>query len=517
MSNFDTASELSIKSGPFEPTFESLRKFECPEWYKDAKFGIWSHWGPQSVPMFGDWYARNMYKEGHPQNLYHLKKYGHPSSFGYKDVAALWKAEKFDPTALMELFVRAGAKYFVAQAMHHDNFDNFDSKYQPRFNSVAMGPKRDILQEWKKEANKHGLYFGVTEHLGASYSWFGTAKGCDYMGTYRGIPYDGNDPDYCDLYYEGNNGYKLFERGKYDRAGWYTAYEPFQMHWFLRIRDLIDKLQPDLLYSDGGLPFLRVPDDMLHNYPVHDAAFDEMQETAKYGLNIVAHLYNLSVARNGTNKAIYNQKDRNSRVFSIGILDVERTREDKITPYYWQTDTSIGDWFYTVKDVYKPWNVIIETLVDIISKNGNLLLNIPQKPDGTIDIECEDTLNQVAKWMSVNGEGVYGTRHFRVSGEGNSNFIRTEGSFDEQAVAWQPDDVRYTCKGNAIYAFLMRRPFDNKSVLRELNSSREKVAAVQLLGGDKLPYKQHGAALVVDLPERLPSPDWVNCLRITTV
>jgi len=515
MINLNAVGDFSIKAGPFEASFESLRKFECPEWFKDAKFGIWSHWGPQSVPMYGDWYARNMYIEGHEQNLYHLKKYGHPSKFGYKDVAALWKAEKFDPASLMELFVRAGAKYFVAQAMHHDNFDNFDSKYQPRFNSVAMGPKRDILQEWKKETIKHGLRFGVTEHHGASYSWLGTSKGCDYQGFYRGIPYDGNDKNFSDLYYEDNNGYKLFERGKYDRAGWYTTYEPFHKHWFLRIKDLIDQLQPDLLYSDGGVPFLRVPDDMLHHYSVHEAEFDETQESAQYGLKIVAHLYNSSIARNGENRAIYNQKDRNSRVFNIGILDIERSQEDKITPYYWQTDTSIGDWFYTVKDVYKPWNVIVETLVDIVSKNGNLLMNIPQKPDGTIDLECEDTLKQVAKWMDVNSEGIYGTRHFRVSGEGNSDFVRKEGSFDEQAVAWQPDDIRYTCKPGVVYAFLMRRPYENTAVLRELNDSRERVSNVQLLGGDTLEFIQHGAALVVKLPERLPFSDWVNCLKIT--
>lgn len=513
MASMITNGDFSIQNGPFKPDFASLREFDCPEWFKDAKFGIWAHWGPQSVPMFGDWYARNMYMEGHPQNLFHQKKYGHPSQFGYKDVAALWKAEAFDPAALMDLFSNAGAKYFVAQAMHHDNFDNFDSAYQPRFNSVAMGPKQDILQAWKSEAKKHGLPFGVSEHLGASYGWIGTSKGCDMSGLYRGVPYDGVNPEYSDLYYENNNGYKLFERGRYDRAGWYATNESFHKHWFLRMKDLIDKLQPDLLYSDGGLPFLRVPDDMMHHYGVHDAPIDETQESAQYGLKIVAHLYNTSAKHNGKNNAVYNQKDRNQRVFSIGILDIERSQEDKITPYYWQTDTSVGDWFYNVKDVYKPWNVIAETLVDIVSKNGNFLLNIPQKPDGTIDGECEYILKQMAAWMEIDGEGIYGTRPFHVSGEGKTDFEKKENGFDEQAVDWQSDDVRYTTKDGVVYAFLMRRPFDNKAVLRELNDSREKVTKVSLLGVGELSFVQNGAALIVDLPDRLPS-DWVNCLRI---
>jgi alpha-L-fucosidase len=505
--------DFSIEGGPFEPTFASLRRFECPKWFTDAKFGIWSHWGPQSVPMFGDWYARGMYIEGSPQYLYHLRKYGHPSRFGYKDVPALWKAEAFDPAALMDKFVRAGAKYFVAQAMHHDNFDNFESAYQPRFNSTVMGPKRDILREWKKEAKKYGLPFGVTEHLGASYGWFGVAKGCDMAGPYRGVPYDGADPAFKDLYYENNNGHKLSEHGRYDRAGWYTDYEPFHRHWFLRIKDLINKLEPDLLYSDGGLPFLRLQDDNVHNYGVHGAQVDEADKGAQYGLKIIAHLYNTSCRLNGKNLAVYTQKDRNQQVFSMGILDIERSQEDRITPYYWQTDTSVGDWFYNVKDVYKPWHVIAETRVDIVSKNGNLLLNIPQKPDGTLDGECEYLLEQMAEWMAVNGEGIHGARHFRVSGEGNTGFQKKAGGFDEGTVSWQPDDVRYTAKDGIVYAFLMRRPPDNRAVLRELNDSREKAAKVLLLGGGELPFKQHGAALVVDLPDRLPS-ERLNCLKV---
>ena len=179
-----------IKEGPFKPTFESLRQFECPEWFKDAKFGIWSHWGAQSVPMYGDWYARHIYCEGSDQYRYHIRHYGHPSKFGYKDLVHLWKAENFNPEELMNLYVDAGAKYFVAQAMHHDHFFNYASKIH-RWNSVNMGPHKDIVALWKEAAVSHNLPFGVTEHLGATFSWFSVNKGCDKEGPYAGVPYDG--------------------------------------------------------------------------------------------------------------------------------------------------------------------------------------------------------------------------------------------------------------------------------------------------------------------------------------
>ena len=165
----------------FEASFESLRQYECPEWFQDAKFGIWSHWGPQSVPMYGDWYARNMYIEGSPQYKYHLRHYGHPSEFGYKDLVKLWKAEKFDAEALMELYYKAGARYFVGQAMHHDHFFNYDSDIN-RFCATKVGPMKDIIGEWKAAADKFGMPFGLTEHLGATFSWWRVNKGADAEG-----------------------------------------------------------------------------------------------------------------------------------------------------------------------------------------------------------------------------------------------------------------------------------------------------------------------------------------------
>lgn len=212
----------------FQPTFESLRAHECPKWFQDAKFGIWSHWGPQSVPMCGDWYARNMYIQGSPQYNYHVRHYGHPSKFGYKDICKLWKAENFDPEGLMELYHRAGARYFVAQAMHHDNFFNYESQVN-RFNSVNIGPGKDICSLWKAAADKYQMPFGLTEHLGASFSWWYVNKCSDSYGPYKGVPYDGNDPEYQDFYHANQEHIQPGNTG--EMAQWLTGNRKFQKYW----------------------------------------------------------------------------------------------------------------------------------------------------------------------------------------------------------------------------------------------------------------------------------------------
>jgi len=239
-----------IKSGPFQPTVDSLKNYICPDWFRDAKFGIWSHWGPQSVPTYGDWYARHMYTEGHAQYYYHWRKYGHPSNFGYKDIIKLWKAENFDPAGLMNRYVESGAKYFVCQAMHHDNFDNFNSTYNP-WNSVNLGPKKDICALWQTEARKHSLPFGLSEHLAASYTWLSASHGCDKTGPYAGVPYDGADPVNQSLYRDNDS--EVLVIG--EATNWLTKNPKYHADWFKRIKDVIDKFQPDLLYSDSECPF----------------------------------------------------------------------------------------------------------------------------------------------------------------------------------------------------------------------------------------------------------------------
>ena len=181
---------LPIADGPFKPTMYSLQQYQCPEWFRDAKFGIWAHWGPQAVPMEGDWYARKIYEQGSDDYNYHLAHYGHPSKFGYKDIIPLWKAEKWDPDRLMSLYKKAGAQYFVSMGSHHDNFFLWNSKLN-RWNAVNMGPHRDVVGEWQKAAQKYGLHFGVSEHLGASFTWFQDSHGSDKTGPLTGVPYDG--------------------------------------------------------------------------------------------------------------------------------------------------------------------------------------------------------------------------------------------------------------------------------------------------------------------------------------
>jgi alpha-L-fucosidase len=269
-----------IQTGPFKGTLESLRAYRVPEWFRDAKFGIWAHWGPQSATEYGDWYARNMYIQGQWQYEHHVKTYGHPTKFGFKDIIPTWKADKFDADYLMSLYKQAGAKYFVSMGVHHDNFDLWDSKHT-RWNSVRMGPRKDIVGLFRRAAVKHGLRFGVSEHLAMSYKWFSVSHGSDKQGPLANVPYDGADPRYADFYHDIKEVYVNLE-WNLDHTS-----EAFKRHWYLRIRDLVDKYQPDILYTDGEIPF------------------------GEWGLNQAANLYNLSAKRHqGRVEAVQLSKKR---------------------------------------------------------------------------------------------------------------------------------------------------------------------------------------------------------------
>lgn len=472
----------------FEATFESLRTYECPAWFRDVKFGIWSHWGPQSVPMCGDWYARNMYVQGSQQYNYHVRHYGHPSKFGYKDICALWKAENFHPEELMELYHRAGARYFVAQATHHDHFFNYDSKLN-RFNSVKIGPGKDICAMWKAAADAYHMPFGLTEHLAASFSWWWPNKGADSYGPYKGVPYDGSDPAYADFYHTnqehvvpGDTTGKLVQ--------WLTGNKKFQQYWVDAVKEMVDRFHPALLYSDSGLPF--------------------EEEGFQPGLDAVAYLYNDSIAQNGENLAVYTQKNRSPEVYRVGTLDIEKSQLPGIQEAPWQTDTCIGNWFYDAKQTYKKPDQIIEMLVDIISKNGTMLLNVLQRPDGSIDEEARFILEELADWYSLCGEAVYGTRPWRVFGEGDTR-VRIDG-FCEDKTEWNSSDFRFTKKGNTLYAFLMQAPETRVAVLKSLTPG-ETVKSVRLLGTGAVEFAQHFGVLTVKLPEKLPTV-YTNCLAI---
>ena len=481
--------DRTIAEGPFEPTWESLRTYVCPDWFRDAKFGIWSHWGPQSVPMFGDWYARMMYMEGTDRYLHHWRVYGHPSVHGYKDIVKLWKAERFDPEELMDLYVAAGARYFCAQAVHHDNFDNWNSTHH-RWNAVQVGPKKDIVGLWAQAARRRDLPFGVTEHLGATFTWWMPNKGADKAGPYAGVPYDGTDPEFEDLYLPNRDAAET-PKHMWDVHPWLTDNAWWHEQWFARVKDVIDQHQPDLLYSDCP-----------------DVPFGEV------GLSAIAHLYNLSTARHGENRAVYTQKNTDPDVFRVGVLDVERGVRKEAEERPWQTDTCLGGWFYDVRQVYKTARHVVEMLVDIAAKNGSLLLNVPQLPDGTLDDECRFIVEGIGQWMDVNAEGMYDTRPWRVAVEGPTG--QEGGAFKEDQIEWTPQDFRFTAKGDAVYAFQMAHSGDGRARIAALASGvAGKVTGVDLLGAAAhLSFSQDADGLqIVGLPER-PVGEGPQCFRV---
>jgi alpha-L-fucosidase len=298
------------------------------------------------------------------------------------------------------------------------------------------------------------------------------------------VPYDGNDPAYEDLYLP-NRGAKGLDQGM-----WYTDQAWWHQKWFGYVKELIDVYHPDLLYSDGGVPF------------------------GQYGLDIIAHLYNTSAGRNnGLNQAVYTQKDKNVDVLSVGIYDIERSQTPDIFPFVWQTDTSMGDWFYNAIDVYKTPKQVAEMLVDIVSKNGNLLLNIPQRPDGTHDDEGIYLLERTGAWLKVVGDGIYDTRPWVKASEGPSSVV-IEG-FREESVPWTIEDFRFTQKGKHLYAFLMKWPEGGKSVVRSFDlETVGRIGAVELLGAPPIPWSQSERGLAVDLPVEKPC-EYAQCLRVT--
>ena len=488
---------VHTNTGPFQPEWQSLENFQCPSWFRDAKFGIWSHWGPQSVPMYGDWYARHMYIQGHPQYLYHIRHYGHPSKFGYKDICRLWKAERFDPGELMALYKKAGARYFVGQAMHHDHFFNFPSKLN-RFNSMQVGPEKDICGLWKAAAETEGMPFGLTEHMGASFSWWKVNKMSDTYGPYAGVPYDGNDPEYRDFYFD-NYEHVSGDPKDTEVDLWYTTNEGYYQYWLSVMKELIDLYEPDLLYTDGALPF-----------GVNNSSIPGDPEFAS-GLEAVSYLYNTSARKHGENRAVYTQKDRRPEIHRIGVLDIEKSQLAGIQDNPWQTDTCIGNWFYDVRQEFKRPGHVIEMLIDIVSKNGSMLLNILQRPDGTIDDESRYLLGELAEWFSVCGEAIHGTRPWRVSGEGES-MVGTKG-FTESRVSWSTSDVRFTCKDKTVYAFLMNVSNDGVAVIRSFGKT-DKVASVRLLGAGDCKFSQEFGLLTVELPPELPL-HYTNVLKLS--
>jgi alpha-L-fucosidase len=504
-------SNPGIAAGPFQPNWGSLAGYKVPEWFRDAKFGIWAHWGPQCQPERGDWYARGMYQEGSDQYNYHIQKYGHPSKFGFKDVINDWKAENWDPGDLIGLYKRAGARYFMALANHHDNFDLYDSKYQS-WNATKLGPKKDLVGGWAKAAREHDLPFGVTVHASHPWTWYEVAQRSDKTGPYAGVPYDGkltkadgngkwwNGYDPQDLYAQNHalSQDSLDDNSMGRHWAWGNgASVPDKAYcdkFLNRTIELIDKYAPELIYFD---------DNVLPLWPVSDV-----------GLKIAAHMYNTSIKKHGKLHAALFGKVLNEQQRKCMIWDIERGQSNQIEPLPWQTDTCIGGWHYDRRlfdnKGYKSAKTVIHTLADVVSKNGNLLLNIPVRGDGTIDSEERAVVEEVGAWMQVNSEAIYGTRPWKVFGEGPAMEsvapISEQGFNEGKGKPLDAEDFRFTTKGKTLYAIMMGWPKDNGALVKKLASGgiAGKVSGVKLLGNDKLSFHQTTEGLKIQLPEQPP-------------
>ncbi len=512
-----TSAERRLAAGPVQPTWESLKQHgRAPEWFRDAKFGIWAHWTAQCVPEQGDWYARRMYMQGDPAYDFHVKTYGHPSKVGFKDIDALWKAENWDPDALLDLYKGAGAKYFMTLANHHDNFDNYASKHHA-WNSTRLGPMKDIVGIWTAACRKRGLKVGVSNHSAHAWHWFQTAFAYDAEGPMAGVRYDGftkrgqgtgkawNGLDPQELYVgqslvapDGITSIKAMDdwHTKNDRV-WDenppSDHPEFTNSWFLRCKDLLDSYEPDMLYFDNT------------ELPLGQA-----------GLDIVAHYYNSSMKRHGGKlESVVFGKQFVPQHRGAAALDIERGRSNEILAYPWQTDTCIGDWHYNRKvfeqHKYKSAKTVIHMLLDIISKNGNLCLSVPLKGDGTLDSDEKEILAGLAAWIPAHGEGIYGTRPFAVYGEGPPEPLTT-GNFNEgKGRAYTSADFRFTKKPGILYAFALGWPGDGKLRLTTLGRGSKdlpgEITKVEMLGTDSaVKFERTADALVLTVPGSMPNP-----------
>jgi alpha-L-fucosidase len=503
--------------GPFQPTWESLQNYTVPEWYRNAKFGIWAHWGPQCEPEHGDWYARGMYEEGSDHYKFHVQKYGHPSKFGFKDVIHQWKAEKWDPDQLVALYKRVGAKYFFAMANHHDNLDLWNSKYQS-WNSVKVGPQKDLIGGWAKAAKKQGLPFGVSVHAAHAWTWFETAQRSDKNGPLAGVPYDGKltKADGKGAWWEGMDPQELYAQNhalsknglQWEWNNGTTVPSKEYCDKFLkRTLELIDKYEPELLYFD---------DTVLPFHGLNDV-----------GLQLAAHHYNQSMKRNkGKLNAVVNGKILNEMQRKCLVWDIERGQSNVIEPFTWQTDTCIGGWHYDKRvyenKSYKSAKTVIQTLADIVSKNGNLLLNIPVKGNGSIDDQEVAILEEIAAWMKINAECIFDTRPWKVFGEGpaisEAAALSAQGFNEGKGKPFGAADMRFTTKGDTLYAVVFGWPDNGKVSIKSLSDGNTlrpgAITKVELVGGGELRFQRNSEALEVTFPENRPALAYANVLKI---
>jgi alpha-L-fucosidase len=459
--------------GPFTPDWDSLAKMVVPDWYRDAKFGIFIHWGLYSVPAFGsEWYPRDMYRTGTEDNQHQVATYGPLTKFGYKDFIPMFTAAKYDPQAWAKLFKESGARYVVPVFEHHDGFQMYDSNLSD-WTAKKMGPHRDLAGELATAVRAEGLHFGASSHR-VEHDWF--------LEGGRTTPSDVNDPAYAAFYGPAHHRIEVADGNALSKD--FTAASPeFLNDWLTRNAEIVDRYHPEIMYFDWwiGQPLVR-----------------------PYLARFASYYYNASSSHGpvGVINYKYDAMEEGS-----GVLDLERGQLGNIRQLPWQTDTSISNksWGYIENDTFKSPESVVDQLVDIVSKNGNLLMNIGPRADGTIPDEVQKILRAVGAWLHVNGEAIYGTRPWKVYGEGPTKVAA--GSFnDTRTSAYTSQDFRFTTKGSTLYAIEFAWPEKHQVVIHSLGTGAAKIRSVSLLGTDAMvSFEQRADGLYLQLPEKAPS------------
>ena len=486
---------LPVSEDPYPASWEGLsRMYVVPQWWREAKFGAWSHWSPQSMPEQGDWYARGMYMEGSPQYQYHLEQFGHPSEYGYKDICHNWIIDRWNPDELMDLYVEMGARYFMAMGCHHDNFDCYDSKYQP-WNSVNIGPKKDIVGIWEKKAREHGLRFGIGFHNTPSRTWgqFMTVRyTSDKMGPMAGVPYDAlqTTADGKGKWWEGLNPVDLYGE-IHDKND--PLHSPFANQFMWRVDDAITKYHPDVIYFDEhagnsqvdlgvamGLGFLAP--QLIANY------YNKSLQWNKGKMDVVVNLKGVG--------GHYNSFQKNPELLPLAdrslVKSTEAIIEQEIKAYPFQTETSIADWHYRTGQKYMDAATVIQLLMQNVSRNGTMLLNLTQHGRGDLDPEVIVMAKDVGAWLKINGEAVFGSRPFEVYGENNICFTRNNGYIYATIFNW--DDSQITIKS-----------------LHSNGSTLGKISRVDMLGSDiEINFVQNETGLTITPSQKLQSIDGIT-------
>ncbi len=463
---------------PFEPTWESLSAFSIPDWYQEAKFGIFIHWGVYAVPAFdNEWYPRNMYLPGTRAFEHHRKTWGDQATFGYKDFIPLFKAEHFDPDHWVDLFKQAGARYVVPVAEHHDGFAMYDSAYS-EWTAVKMGPRRDIIGELATAVRKQGLILGLSNHR-AEHWWF--------MNGGMTFDSDVRDPAYREFYGPAKPG----PRWEDDPEAWNSRdWQPrpdakFLEDWLARNCELVDHYQPQLIYFDW---------------------WTEQIVFAPYLQRFAAHYYNRGVE---WEKQVAINCKNNAFPEGTAVFSVERGQLADIRPLFWQSDTSVAknSWCHTEEQDYRTSTSIIHDLIDIVSKNGSLLLNIGPRADGVIPEGDTQILLDIGRWLAINGEAIYATRPWKVFGEGPTRVI-AGGFTDAKRAGFTARDVRFTTKGDTLYAILLGMPENGEAVIESLGLQRDLYQAtiqrIRVLGtNEPAVWSRHDSGLHVQLPAHM--------------